>query len=117
MLQGLSLGQGKLRSLAKVVAHLDPDAPGLSAGDRFLRKGNELADAGAKLAVARHPAFDPSLSQELDWKIKVSKSVMSLGAALLPLWPRVEFLGVERVPRPPAPAVHRLQHQWELISS
>eukprot|EP00959_Pyramimonas_sp_CCMP1952_P392717 8228865-Pyramimonas_sp.AAC.1 len=42
---------------------------------------------------------------------------MSLGAALLPLWPRVEFLGVERVPRPPAPAVHRLQHQWELISS
>eukprot|EP00959_Pyramimonas_sp_CCMP1952_P068713 1434256-Pyramimonas_sp.AAC.1 len=70
MLQGLSLGQGKLRSLAKVDAHLDPDAPGPSEDERFLRKGEELADAGAKRAVARHPAFDPSLSRELDWKIR-----------------------------------------------
>eukprot|EP00959_Pyramimonas_sp_CCMP1952_P402790 8440533-Pyramimonas_sp.AAC.1 len=42
---------------------------------------------------------------------------MALGAALLPLWPRVEFRGVERVPPPPAPSAPRLQHLWGHISN
>ena len=69
-----------------------------------------LADAEAKRAAAGHPAFDLAGCENLEWESRVAKSVLTLEASLLPLWPRVE-LGVERAPPPPVSSAPRPEHR------
>eukprot|EP00959_Pyramimonas_sp_CCMP1952_P329479 6897894-Pyramimonas_sp.AAC.1 len=38
----------------------------------------------------------------VDRKVKIARAVKGVAAAVLPFFPRVEFLGLERVPPPPS---------------
>ena len=107
----------KLASLAKVDAPKDLEELGISAREQFIRRGNFFADAGAKRAVSWHPQFSANDMAQVDLKVKIARCVMDLAAAVLPLFPRVEFRGLERVPPPPPPSQEqRVPHRWKHMS-
>eukprot|EP00959_Pyramimonas_sp_CCMP1952_P176650 3692143-Pyramimonas_sp.AAC.1 len=57
----------------------------------------------------------PTEADTLSRTLEIARAVLLGGAALLPLWPKVEFRGLERVqpPKPPRPPSLVLEHDWE----
>ena len=85
----------------KVKAHLDV-SEATCADDKFMRIGNNLVDASAKVAARSHPKPDDQKMTILDQNIAVARAVGVLAAKLLPLWPALRLEeGVERT-KPPA---------------
>eukprot|EP00959_Pyramimonas_sp_CCMP1952_P252250 5270485-Pyramimonas_sp.AAC.1 len=92
----------------KVKAHLDPEAEGIAADEKWRRQGNAAADRAAKAGAAMRPTWSALDEEVLQFHLKVSKQVCNLAAALLPLWPRPSLSEVglvlpPRRERPEAP--------------
>jgi len=89
-----------LSRFVKVKAHVDADSCSDDA-ERFLATGNDLADKGAKAAVALHPGIPEECRQQASRAVKVARGVLKLAAVLLRQWPKAEKL--EKAARPPDP--------------
>ena len=66
-----------------------------------------------------HPVTSPTGSDQMGHKTKVSRPNLLAGAEFLPLWPKLEFRGVECLPPPPpsdVPSLERI-HTWEQMGS
>ena len=106
-----------LASLSWVKAHV-ADQGGLddlSPLARFHALGNQAADQGAEDAHEQHPPFPLGHLQEHDAAAKLTKHILDIMAAVLPLWPlcaedRLLRAAPPKPPRPPrlaaAPLVH-----------
>eukprot|EP00959_Pyramimonas_sp_CCMP1952_P280919 5871806-Pyramimonas_sp.AAC.1 len=66
-----------MAACSKVAAHLDLDAPGISAEERWRRLGNHHADVGAKFAVRLHPT-DDTLLQEADHLVALARATLKV---------------------------------------
>ena len=107
------------KAFHKVAAHLNSDEEGISAGERFRRVGNGYADVFAKEGARRHPSLNPTELDEIDRKLDIARATLLGGAELVPLWPKVEFRGLERVQPPRAPKDDQLyvECDWARMGS
>ena len=113
-MQANTFESSKVEAIIKVKAHLDVEEQGISARERFLRRGNNDADAGAKHGLQLHPS-DPARMLEVDALVTVARAYCILAANLLPLWPKLS-LDVPCVPTPAPPRPPRLSHAWRRFS-
>ena len=91
---------GLVDRVVKVQAHVDATTLDPASEEWFLAKGNEWADAHAKIKVAAHQSYSDQLLVTMLWESTLAAKVCRFAGEALALWPsRRDALG--KRPRPP----------------
>jgi len=99
-----------LRAVEKVKAHQQQHA-GEAEAQQVYREANDLVDKFAKLGATMHEAPRSVAQATLSWNEATAVSVLSLAAAVLPLFPE------ERYERPPGGGAKQLDRDAWLLAN